>query len=63
MAKKQFFLIIDTETTQCDNVADFGAVVCDRQGNIFEHCAVLVNDFKNEQLFHNAELVLSLIHI
>lgn len=57
MAKKQFFLIIDTETTQCDNVADFGAVVCDRQGNIFEHCAVLVNDFKNEQLFHNAELV------
>lgn len=57
MAKKQFFLIIDTETTINDNVADFGAVVCDRQGNIFEHCAVLVNDFKNEQLFHDTNLV------
>ena len=56
MAKKQFFLIIDTETTICDNVADFGAVVCDRQGNIFEHCAVLVNDFKNEELFHDKKL-------
>jgi hypothetical protein len=57
MAKKQFFLIIDTETTQNDHVADFGAVVCDKQGNVFEHCAVLVNDFKNEELFHDAKLV------
>jgi len=57
MAKKQFFLIIDTETTQADHVADFGAVVCDKQGNIYEHCAVLVNDFKNEDLFHDKNLV------
>jgi hypothetical protein len=57
MAKKQFFLIIDTETTINSNVADFGAVVCDRQGNIFEHCAVLVNDFKNEELFHDPKIV------
>jgi hypothetical protein len=57
MAKKQFFLIVDVETTNCDHVADFGAVVCDRQGNIFENCAVLVNDFKNEDLFHDSNLL------
>lgn len=43
MAKKQYFLIVDTETTITDKVVDFGAVVCDRQGNIVNQCAVLVN--------------------
>jgi hypothetical protein len=57
MAKKQFFLVIDTETTINDNVADFGAVIFDKQGNQFESCAVLVHDFKNEELFHNPALV------
>lgn len=55
MAKKQFFLVVDTETTIKNNVADFGAAVFDRQGNIFESCAVLVKDFRNEQLFHNRQ--------
>lgn len=57
MAKKQFFLIIDTETTINDHVADFGAVVCDKQGNTYESAAVLVHDFKHEQLFHDPKLV------
>ena len=43
MAKKQYFLIIDTETTITDKVVDFGAVICDRNGNIVNQCAVLVN--------------------
>jgi len=43
MAKKQFFAIIDTETTITDKVADFGAVICDRNGVIFSQCAILVN--------------------
>lgn len=34
MAKKKFFLIIDTETTQTDKVADCGVVVTDKQGVI-----------------------------
>ena len=42
MAKKQFFLIVDTETTQDSLVADFGAVVCDRQGRIYSQCGVLL---------------------
>lgn len=57
MAKKQFFLVVDTETTINDNVADFGAVILDRSGNMYEHCAVLVADFRNEQLFHDPKLV------
>lgn len=57
MAKKQFFAIVDTETTMQNNVADFGFAVFDKQGNMFEHCAVLVADFRNEQLFHDPKLV------
>jgi hypothetical protein len=41
--KKQYFLIIDTETTQDELVADFGAVICDRKGNIVAQCGVMVN--------------------
>lgn len=43
MGKKQYYLIIDTETTITDKVVDFGAVVCDRAGNIVTRCAVMVN--------------------
>ena len=43
MAKKDYFLIVDTETTQNGMVADFGAVVCDRKGRIIKQCAVMVN--------------------
>jgi hypothetical protein len=41
--KKQYFLIVDTETTQDQLVADFGAIVVDRKGNIVAQCAVMVN--------------------
>ena len=42
MAKKQFFLVADVETSITDKVVDFGAVVCDRNGKIFTQCAVMV---------------------
>ena len=41
--KKDYYLIIDTETTINDKVADFGAVICDRKGNIADQCGVLVS--------------------
>jgi hypothetical protein len=54
MAKKQFFLIVDTETTITDKVVDFGAVICDRQGVIYSQCAVLVqNIFGVDTLFYD----------
>jgi hypothetical protein len=52
MAKKQFFLIVDTETTQDNLVADFGAVVVDRKGKIFAECGVLVAGIFNNQKEH-----------
>lgn len=56
MGKKKFFLIIDTETTQDGKVADFGAVVCDKQGNIHHEIGLLVKEFYfdrvNHPLFH-----------
>ena len=55
MARK-FFLVIDTETTQTNKVADFGAVVIDRQGNVQAQCGVLVREFYLDRdkhpLFH-----------
>lgn len=47
MAKRQYFLVVDTETTQPTRsqpalVADFAAVICDRHGKIYAQCAVLV---------------------
>ena len=54
MAKKQFFLIVDTETTINDTVADFGAIVVDKQGKIFAECAVLVaGEYGTKRLFHD----------
>ena len=54
MAKKQFFLIVDTETTVKDTVADFGAVICDRQGRIVNQCGIMVKDhFDKMELFYD----------
>lgn len=54
MGKKQYFLIIDTETTITDKVADFGAVICDRNGVIVNQCAVMVNGvFGVDELFYD----------
>jgi hypothetical protein len=44
VAKKQFFAIVDTETTANDTVADFAVIIVDRKGEIFNSCAVLVHD-------------------
>lgn len=60
MSKKKFFIIVDTETTQTQRVADFGAVVCDRKGNIVAQCGVLVRDFyldrEQHPLFHTGDV-------
>jgi hypothetical protein len=53
MAKRDYFLIIDTETTINDHVVDFGAVLCDRKGRIYTQCGVLVKEyFGTEALFY-----------
>jgi hypothetical protein len=56
VAKPDYFLIVDTETTQDQLVADFGAVVVNRKGKIMTQCAVLIfgiyNDSENHPLFH-----------
>jgi len=53
MAKKDYYIIIDTETTITDKVADFGAVICDKHGEIVSQCAVLVNGiFGVDALFY-----------
>lgn len=54
MARKQFFMIVDTETTVNDTVADFGAIVVDRKGEIHAQCAILIKDhFDKMELFYN----------
>jgi len=54
MAKKQFFAILDTETTMINTVADFAIVICDRNGEIFNQCAVLVDGhYGISELFHD----------
>ena len=56
---KKYFLIVDTETTQTDRVADFGAVIADKQGNIAAECGVLVREYyldrDNHPLFHTKD--------
>lgn len=55
--KKDYFILLDTETTMNQQVADFGAIVVDRKGEIFAQCAVMVagiyNDRKGNPLFFN----------
>lgn len=54
MAKKQYFAIIDTETTIADTVADCAIVICDRKGVIFNQMAVIIkNEFENNSLFYD----------
>ncbi len=54
MAKKQFFAILDTETTMQDTVADFAIIICDREGKIYNQCAVMVHGhYGNYELFHD----------
>ena len=54
MARKQYFCILDTETTKNDHVADIGIIIVDREGKIYNQCAVLVHDyFTTEELFYD----------
>lgn len=54
MARKQFFAIVDTETTITDKVADFGIVICDRHGNIATKAGVMVKGiFGVDPLFYD----------
>ena len=54
MAKKQWFAILDTETTMQNTVADLGIVICDREGNIAKSLAILVNGhYGTFELFHD----------
>lgn len=54
MAKKQFFAILDTETTVENTVADFAVIICDRQGKIHNQCGVLVSGHYDAiELFHD----------
>ena len=40
---KHYYIIVDVETTGDDRVADFGAVVVDRKGNIIASLGILVD--------------------
>jgi hypothetical protein len=51
MAKKQYFMIVDTETTDDNQVFDFGAVIVDRQGNIHNQCAIIIRENIGKSLF------------
>ena len=54
MAQKQYFAILDTETTVKDTVADIGIVIVDRKGNIYNQMAVLVKgQFDEVELFYD----------
>ena len=54
MAKKQFFAILDTETTMENTVADFAIVICDRDGVIHNQCAVIIaSEFQAHSLFYD----------
>lgn len=56
--KKNFYLIIDTETTMQNHVFDFGAIVFDTKGNIHREMGVIIKDFANEPLFHDEKSTL-----
>lgn len=54
MAAKQFFAILDTETTMENTVADFAIIIVDREGIIHNQCAVMVQDhYAKFELFHD----------
>ena len=50
--KRHYYLIVDTETTQANTVADFGAVIVNRQGDIIEQFGCMVSgQFGKVELF------------
>ena len=53
MAKKEFYAIVDTETTINDHVFDIAFIIVDRKGEIHKKMAIIVNDFINENLFYD----------
>jgi hypothetical protein len=51
---KNYYIIIDTETTITDKVVDFGAVVCDSKGNIVDSFgAMVLETFGVDELFYD----------
>lgn len=56
MARKKYFLIVDTETTQTEQVADLGLVLCDRQGNVVQTWGLMIAETYTQReehpLFH-----------
>lgn len=51
---RQYFAIIDTETTCRDTVADIAIVICDRSGRIYNQMAVLVKgQFDDCELYYD----------
>jgi len=58
MARKAItFIEVDIESTMTDKVADFGAVISNRKGEVLTSCGILVKGFyddpDNHCLFHN----------
>jgi len=48
------FMLLDSETTIQNHVADLGIIICDRKGTIHKTLSVLVSDFwEKEDLFHD----------
>jgi len=55
---KKFFLVVDTETTMTHRVADFGAVIVDKAGNVHASCGVMVREVyadRDDELFHKKD--------
>ena len=47
-------MIVDTETTVDNTVADIGILICDRNGNVFNRMAVLIKShFDEKELFYD----------
>ena len=54
MSKRQYFAILDTETTIRDTVADIGIVIVDRKGTVYNKMAVMVKgQFDEVELFYD----------
>jgi len=53
---KKYFLLVDTESTITNRVADFAAIIVDKRGNIYNKCGVLVTPYytnsEKHPLFH-----------
>jgi len=56
MSKREHYLIVDTETTINDRVYDFAAVITDRKGRIYNQCAVIIAESRDETLFHRTDI-------